>query len=146
MMQVWRDFAPLLDMFGPQRLEVRLLPPVQIDPDTNEEYYSGAATTDYIAAVVVPAAFMWTTLAGTGAEFLPQGVYEQADFLLFTELSLIGESGRAVPVTVAEGRAQPTVVIIDNETYGIVKNQPWHAGNFRVLVARKSLPGPPLPA
>lgn len=137
---VWHDFSPLLDIFGAQSVEVRIPPQWEIDPTTNEERLVGTETTLSISAVVVPAvALAASSLGTTGVEFLPQGVVEQADYILFLKL----DSPDSAMLTVAEDLKNPTVVIIDNERYGVIKDQRWHLGNIRILAVRKMLPGPP---
>lgn len=138
MLSVWHDFSHLLRIFGAQEVRILIPPQVLIDPNTNEEYYAGTPTEDYISAVVVPAGW-------EAAEFLPSGVAERADYVLYTTLEIVGRSGSVIDVTVADGRNQPTVVYIDNEPYAVVRDQLWHLGNVRVLEVKRTLPGPPLP-
>jgi hypothetical protein len=133
----WVDFSTILELFGLQTLEFHTPAQVQIDPETNEEYYSGPAQTGFLKAVVFPR-------GAFSAEFLPQGVYQDADYYLYMPLNVTDTQGNAVTISVARGTTQPTVFIVDGETYAAVENTPWHAGNFRVVSIKKSLPGPPL--
>lgn len=142
-LNVWRDFSSLLGIFGAQNVTVKIHPQVQINPDTNEEYYTGTETTHTIAAVVVPALSLQGSDVAQG-EFLPQGVIERADYILFTQRVILDETGQEVNVTVADGRNHPAEVVIDGKTYAVIKDQKWDAANMRALVVSTVLPGPPL--
>jgi hypothetical protein len=140
---VWRDFTPLLALFGAQRLEVHVFPTVSINPDTNEEYYSGTPVVDYISGVVVPASTA-VSQSGEHPEFLPRGILNQAEYIIYTPLQLVGESGNEIPQTIAQGRSHPLIVMIDERPFGVIYDQKWHAGNMRVLAVAPIEPGPPL--
>jgi hypothetical protein len=140
---VWQDFTPLLALFGAQRLEVHVFPTVSIDPDTNEEYYSGTPVVDYISGVVVPASTSGSQ-RGEYPEFLPKGILDQAQYIIYAPLQLVGESGNEIPQTIARGKSQPLIVMIDGRPFGVIYDQKWHAGNMRVLAVAPTEPGPPL--